>query len=240
MVYSNSMKRYIAIGDIHGCRMKLEKLLEKISFSQKDRLIFLGDYIDRGKDSKGVLKFLIELKKAHPSIIFLRGNHESLLLKILFSKKLKSRVLEWYFKLGGIQTFNQYGLPIDKIVKRMYFTADYNDPNFSEYFPKDHIEFLKNTSLYYKTDDYLFVHAGIDPSKKFCEQTEESFLWIRYEFIDTPHNLPQTVVYGHTTTSGFTPCEDLKERKIGIDTGAVYGGKLTALILPEMEYVSVS
>ncbi len=66
----------------------------------------------------------------------------------------------------------------------MYFTAYYNEPNFSEYFPEAHIEFLKSTSLYYKTDDYLFVHAGIDPSKKFCEQTEESFLWIRYEFID--------------------------------------------------------
>ena len=233
------MKRYIAIGDIHGCKNQLEKLLDKISFCQEDHLIFLGDYIDRGNDSKGVLDLLIKLKSEHPNITFLRGNHEALLLNILFSKKINPKVLEWYFNLGGVQTFTQYGLPVGKIINQMYFTDYYKEPNFSEYFPEGHIEFFKNTSLYYKTDDYLFAHAGINPSKKFCEQTEESFLWIRYDFINTPHNLPQTVVYGHTPTSGFIPRENLKERKIGIDTGAVYGGKLTALILPEMKYVSV-
>jgi len=231
------MSRHIAIGDIHGCRNLLVKLLDKISFLEEDCLVFLGDYTDRGEDSKGVIEFLIKLKTTHPNVIFLRGNHDALLLDILFSKKIEGRKLEWYLNLGGNKTLAQYGCPMGEITSYMYFFDNISKLKLKDYFPDSHLEFLKSTELFYKTDKYLFVHAGINPDKTLDEQSPEDLVWIRNEFIYRPHPLEQTIIYGHTPVS--QPRIDLAERKIGIDTGAVYGGKLTALILPEMEFVSV-
>jgi len=235
-MYPNKMK-YIAVGDIHGCRKLLEELLDKIPYTQEDCLVFLGDYTDRGDDSKGVIDYLINLKTAHPNCVFLRGNHDALLIELLSMEKIKTRELKWYLNLGGNKTLAQYGCPVDDLNLYLFFSDHVPDFNLKDYFPESHIEFLKNTILYYKTDDYFFVHAGINPKKDLSEQAEEDFVWIRGEFTNYPHSLEQTIIYGHSPASEAR--KDLEQRKIGIDTGAVYGGKLTALILPEMKFVSV-
>jgi len=199
------MNRLIAIGDIHGEYDKLDNLIQKIAPTKDDTIIFTGDYIDHGKNSKFVINYLIELSKTI-NCIFLKGNHESLLLTAK-SNELRD-VANWYM-VGGFKTLKNYGGSVDDI--------------FST-----HGEFFENLKLYYMTDKYFFVHGGVKPDKTFEEQAEDDFLWIREEFIKNPHRLKQKVVFGHTPFD--KPYID--KDKIGIDTGCgkYKDAKLTAFI----------
>jgi len=211
-------QQLIAIGDIHGCVESLKALWKKLQSYPDAKIIFIGDYIDRGPDSKGVVDFLI----AHQNdrdCIFLRGNHEQMLLDSLDS----NRDYNWMMN-GGDTTLNSYGVDIASDI------------------PTDHIEFYKNTKLYFDTDEFFFVHAGVPPHQPIREtlETEEYndfFLWGR-EHIDsfeTPWE--KTVVFGHTPR----PYPIQKNKMIGIDTGCVYDklgyGKLTAVLLPEITFI---
>ena len=183
--------RLIAIGDIHGEIEKLNLLIEKLKPTLNDTIIFLGDYIDRGKDSKAVISRLIDLKK-EPNCIFLMGNHEDVLLNVLKTKN--TEYVEHWLSIGGIATFKNYG---------------------DTFLPLSHIKFLKGLKLYYQTEDYFFVHAGINPVKSLQEQEKSDFLWIREDFIYKKHNLKQKIIFAHT------PFEVpfIQPDKIGIDTG---------------------
>ena len=208
-------KRLIAIGDIHGEIVKLNELLRQLKPQKGDTLVFLGDYIDRGKHSKEVVERLIGLSK-ETNCIFLKGNHEQMLLKIPETKS-EDDVNFWMVN-GGAETFDSYG-------------------NFEDIF-KLHGEFFKNLKLYHQTDKYLFVHAGIRPDKPLAAQEEEDFLWIRDNFINHKHKLTQKVIFGHTAF--YKPY--VEEDKIGIDTGC---GKeenafLTAFVCGEEEYFITS
>ena len=200
-----------AMGDIHGCLYSLRKLIDSLPLSSEDELVFLGDYIDRGPDSKGVIDFLISLSEEH-RCIFLRGNHEEMFLNaILYGKDMDL----WYFN-GAHATARSYG-SISKI-------------------PNEHVEFISSTLYHYTFDNFLFVHAGVKPGVSLEEQSEFDLVWIRDEFIYSFDPLPGfRVIFGHT------PFEEplVMKDKIGIDTGCVYGGKLTALNVSTMQFFQV-
>jgi serine/threonine protein phosphatase 1 len=214
-----------AIGDIHAELDKLEELLDELPLREGDRLIFLGDYVDRGRDAFGTIERLVELQKNWPCV-FLLGNHESMFLDFLGWTDKAYFGGDAFLMNGGDRTLESYGL-LKQSDKKNYVL------------PKAHEDFLLSLKLYHREGDYLFVHAGINRS--LLEESDvgyvlhktkvEDLLWTR-STCDLPHNMPVTVVYGHT------PAENLEVRwnqpfSVGIDTGAVYGGPLTALRLPD-------
>lgn len=200
-----------AIGDIHGCYNEMMELLDKLpELGKHDKVVFLGDYIDRGPDSYKVVKHLIELSK-DDRYICLKGNHEDMMLKAQID--LYSEIF-WH-KNGGKATENSYkNCPI----------------------PDNHLNFYNNLKLYYETPDYIFVHAGINPRYPMNEQVEEDLLWIRYEFINC-EKLPtdKIVVFGHTPF--IKPF--IKDNKIGVDTGCFAGYSLSCIELPSKRVYSV-
>lgn len=207
------MSRLIAIGDIHGEVEKLNSLINKIEPKKSDKLIFLGDYIDRGKHSKEVITRLIDLSKI-TNCVFLKGNHEQLLLKILETKSQDD--IEHWLLSGGVTTYDNYG-------------------DFPAIF-KTHRDFFENLIPYHIEDKYLFVHAGINPDKELKDQTEDDFLWIREQFLNHSHNLPYKIIFGHTPFMEPLILDD----KIGIDTGCGKepGLPLTALICNDETFIN--
>ncbi len=211
---------YLAIGDIHGCLEPLKRLIETLNPKPSDTLVFLGDYVDRGPDSKGVIDYLIELKQ-HYSCVFLLGNHEVLMLDYLSG--LLS-ITDWE-RNGGIATLESY--TIDGTLE----------------IPESHLDFLKNCLLYYDTPDYFFVHGGVKPfrtiEENLCKMTKLELVWERSHLDDIVLNAndykwEKTVVCGHTPI----PRPIVLEKLIAIDTGCVYNqhsrlGRLTAIALPE-------
>ena len=211
--------RIFAIGDIHGCNHELRKLLPRIEPDPlTDTVVFLGDYIDRGPDSRGVIDTILDFKRAFPDAICLKGNHEDMFL----DSYLNEKNVDLYFYNRGASTLYSYGVSI----------ADFPAVKF---LPEEHLKFFTNLPLYYETDDYIFVHAGLRPKVSLEEQSLEDLLWIRDEFINSRWNFGKTVVFGHTPLA-----EPLIEKnKIGIDTGVVYGGHLTCLELPSLKIIQV-
>lgn len=159
-----------AIGDIHGCLESLHRLLAQIHLSEADEVVFLGDYVDRGPDVKGVIEYLLTLRGRY---VFLMGNHERMFLDFLQGKQ---RPL--FLHNGGTATIESYGG-----LRRI---------------PATHMAFLDRLKLYHETQDYLFVHAGIRPGIPLQEQDENDLLWIREEFYAHQGRHPKTVVFGHT------------------------------------------
>ena len=211
--------KIFAIGDVHGCNRELKKLLSLIDpVPLTDRIVFLGDYIDRGPDSRGVVDTILDLKKTFPDTVCLRGNHEDLFL----DSYLNEKNVELYFFNRGASTLHSYGVS----------TADFPAVKF---LPEEHLKFFTNLLLHYETDDYIFVHAGLRPKVTLEEQSPEDLLWIRDEFISSRWDFGKIVIFGHTPLS--KPL--LEKNKIGIDTGAVYGGHLTCLELPSRKIVQV-
>ena len=208
------MGKIFAIGDIHGSFDRLQELMQKIPIDfTEDTLVFIGDYIDRGPGSVEVVNYLIDLKKRVPEIIFLKGNHEDMLEKYLDGSDRFTYLLN-----GGQNTLDSY-------------LSKTNSSN-SFPIPPDHMEFFQSLRLYYETEDYIFVHAGLRPKVRLESQEAEDLLWIRDKFIYSKYNFGKPVVFGHT------PLEKplVEPNKIGIDTGAVYGNALTCVQLPSLEF----
>lgn len=222
-----------AVGDIHGELAKLVALLERLELQPEDRLVFLGDYVDRGPDSAGVVDRLLELS-LHQECVFLLGNHESMLLDFLGYRGPGYFGGDAFLMNGGDRTLASYG----------YFKA--RDPTPEGFqLPSDHETFYCNLKAYHAEGDYVFVHAGLgekalqsgDPEFALRRSRYEDLLWNRTTS-DRPHRLGVTIVYGHT------PAADLGVRRnepfsLGIDTGAVFGGPLTAIRLPDETVVQV-
>lgn len=212
------MSQIYAIGDIHGCLGHLERLMEKINPDpQQDRLVFIGDYIDRGPDSRGVVEFILNLKENFPAehVICLMGNHERMFLDFLQGEN------EFLFLLnGGVPTLESYW--------------GRNWQNHPRRLPPEHYEFFQQLRLTYETQDYIFVHGGLKPGVPLAEQQEEDLLWIREEFLISEEDFGRRVIFGHTPF----PKPFIWPNKIGIDTGAVYGNYLTCIKLPEEKFYS--
>jgi len=205
--------RVIAIGDIHGCVDELSVMLDVISPTADDTIVFLGDYVDRGPSSRDVIDRLIELRDSGCCrTVFLRGNHEDMFLAFLGER---GRHGDAFLFNGGRMTLASYGL------------APYlNGEEVRARLPEAHLDFLRGLELQHLVEPFLFVHAGISPLRSLEDQQEEDLLWIREEFIRNRHGLRQTVVFGHT------PQREVLWHlpfKIGLDTGCVYGNKLSSL-----------
>jgi serine/threonine protein phosphatase 1 len=207
-------ERIFIIGDIHGCLDMLKRMLDKIRWQpDKDRLIFLGDYIDRGENSRGVVEFLLGLKKMSSSIQCLVGNHEAAFLDYLNGKEKKLFLMN-----GGYTTLESYD-------------ASREGPD-NHLVPASHLDFCNSLDTSLELDDYYVVHAGFRPGVPLPQQTFEDQIWIRDPFIFSAYNFGKKVIFGHTPFS--EPL--ILENKIGLDTGAVYGNKLTCLELPAFKF----
>lgn len=214
-----------AIGDVHGCVGSLRALLDRLAPTADDHLVFVGDYIDRGPDSKGVLDLLIDLR-ARVRCTFLRGNHEALMLAYLDGADVNGVPGSELWSInGGHQTLGSY-----------------TDDAGRVRIPQAHIDFLRATKLYYDHPDFFFVHAGLRPELTIEENLDEDdadvYLWER-EHLHAPY-LPweKPVVCGHTPQA-----EPINRSKLlMIDTGCVYHlrpqlGRLCAVHLPERDFV---
>jgi serine/threonine protein phosphatase 1 len=219
------MSRYV-IGDIHGCVDELRHLVEALPLARGDRLVFLGDYIDRGPDSRGVVSFLIELQKFYREVewIFLKGNHEDMLLSYL---GLNGQHGDMFLVNGGKATFESYGIAASRASPQEVLSA----------IPPEHLAFFERLESYHVMDPFLCVHAGVHPRKALLDQTDEELFWIRNTFIYSTHVLPFTVLFGHTPQP--TVLYDLPY-KVGLDTGLVYGNMLTCLEVDEKVLYQIS
>ncbi len=212
--------RLFAIGDVHGCPKELELLLvylhTSLGLNESDFVVFQGDYIDRGPDSRAVVELLISFQSEFPNVVFLKGNHEDMLLNYL---GYPGHLGESYLGNGGREFLLSYRMalltPPSEIVTLL---------------PSAHLAFFENLSSFAVHDRFLFVHAGVNPYLSLEEQSEEDLLWIREEFIDFTHQIPKTIIFGHTP---FRRVFFDLPYKIGIDTGLVFGNALTCIELKE-------
>ena len=217
---TDEVLKFVAIGDIHGCSKTLRSLLQTLDekYGTSRTYIFVGDYVDRGPDSKGVIDELLIFRRDH-QCVFIRGNHDEMLLDFM---KHKNRY-NW-FANGGGETLESY-----------------RKAGFEQDLPPLHRLFFQATRLFFDTPDYFFVHAGAPIDKTIAEAVKDEdnkryFLWSREHLQGKENAWEKTVVFGHTPVE--EPIE--KENMIGIDTGCVYEqfGKLTAVALPEREFIS--
>lgn len=220
-------ERVYAIGDIHGRLDQLEALLAMIDADDAAReparthLVLLGDLVDRGPDSAGVIDLAMQLAATRPDVRFLAGNHEELLLTAIEGQPRAMKVL---CQVGGRETLLSYGMS-----RRAYDDATFDDliEMARAVVPPEHIAFLSAFENAIEIGDYLFVHAGVRPGVELNEQVPADLRWIRREFLDHRGSFGRMVVHGHT----ITPDVELRPNRIGIDTGAYASGKLTAIAL---------
>jgi len=216
-----------AIGDIHGRLDKLEELLALLPLRDDDQLVFLGDYVDRGPDARGVIDRLIRLAAERPTV-FLMGNHESMFLDFLGWQGPHYFGSDVFVANGGAETLLSYD----------YFEQAEPRPK-SFRLPPEHEAFFRSLRMHHTEGAYLFVHAGLGRALARSDHLDqalrraraEELLWDR-STMDLPHRLDVTIVYGHTPRADFGVRWN-PPYSIGIDTGAVYGGPLTAIRLPD-------
>jgi len=210
-----------AIGDIHGCLKALKDLIAQLPLKPEDEVVFLGDYIDRGPDSKGVVDYI--LKNRQPNWHFLRGNHEQMLLEWLGTPNPLA-ASNWLLN-GGHQTLQSY-VPADKMDE---LRGEGAHMILQSYIHPFHAEFFNALPYTHETPDYFFCHAGISLDRSLADQNKDDLLWIRRKFIEDPRPTPKLIIHGHTPIKEL----DLTRDRINLDTGCVYGGFLTALSLPD-------
>jgi serine/threonine protein phosphatase 1 len=203
--------RLFAIGDIHGCPDELAAIIKAIAPGEDDTVVFVGDYVDRGPSARDAVEIVLELQKGPAEVVTLKGNHEDMMLSYL---GFRGHYGESFLFNGGAVTLDSYGIGESELDSAV------------EHIPDEHLKFYRNLSLSYLRPPYFFVHAGILPARQLEEQDPEDLLWIRQEFIFKAHEAGAIVVFGHTPMRGVMI--DLPY-KLGIDTGLVYGGKLTCL-----------
>lgn len=215
-----------AIGDIHGeidlLNQALAVLRERVR--SKDRVVFLGDYVDRGPDSKGCIDQLIQFREEYPSTIFLRGNHDQFMLSS-FDEEVRRVDGEYCEVSGETMLWLQNG---GDAALRSY--GAYNLFNWQESIDPAHMDFLNATRIEWKSRYYHFVHAGVVPKGvEWTESDRDPKLWIRDGFLESTEDFGHVVVFGHTVQRRNKPL--VMVNKIGIDTGAVFGGALSMIRL---------
>jgi serine/threonine protein phosphatase 1 len=218
--------RAYAIGDIHGEAALLRSLLDHI-VDDCERLpqaeihfVFLGDYIDRGPDSKGVIELLTQYRTLDTNFHFLKGNHEDAMLAIIDGNEDD---LPGWLRFGGRQTLDSYGISQRAVAMGGPFLR----AEFAEKIPSPHLAFLRELKMKVELGDYLFVHAGIRPGVPLDQQDDRDLMWIRREFLGFSGQHPHMVVHGHT----ISPEVELLPNRIGVDTGAYASGRLSAVVL---------
>ena len=220
-----------AIGDVHGRLDLLEALTIRIRRHAQSlpadtvrRIVMLGDYVDRGAESQGVIATLVGVPPEGFERVCLKGNHEALMEGFLTDPTLAGR----WLKNGGLATLESYGIATETI-------ADASDgwlsKHLAEVLPESHLRFLKRLPLFYRCGDYYFAHAGVDPSLTLDQQSEESLLWIRKPFLNSRKDFGCVVVHGHTIVDKA----EILSNRIAVDTGAYAGGPLSCVVLHDDE-----
>ena len=222
-----------AVGDIHGRLDLLKPLVDAIVADPRDRaatrriVVFLGDYIDRGPESQGVLRLLAGLA-ADQGVEwrFLKGNHEQAMLSFLDDPSAGPKWCEY----GGDNALRSYGLRVPDLVHRMEAWARVA-ADLQHKLTEREMEFLKNLELSFAVGDYFFSHAGARPGVALDRQSPGDLMWIRQPFLDSRTAFEQVVIHGHTPT----PRVHADHRRIGIDTKAYHSGVLSAVRLERHE-----
>lgn len=221
-----SGQRIYCIGDVHGRDDLLQQLQGKIlhdasGFDGSKVIVYLGDYIDRGLESRQVVERLLHSPLEGFQSVHLRGNHEQALLDFLQDPRTMAAWMSW----GGKQTLASYGvsLPSNLHLEHMELLASQLKQNL----PEDHLQFLESLDASFSSGGYYFVHAGIRPGVPLAKQELGDQLWIREEFTRSSQQHEAVIVHGHSITTEA----QLLPNRIGIDTGAFHTGVLTALVL---------
>jgi serine/threonine protein phosphatase 1 len=222
-------RRLYAIGDVHGRLDLLDAMLGRIRGDLARRphprplVVLLGDYIDRGPDSRGVLEALIALKASPLPTRFLLGNHDSYVGEYLRDPEWYDRTYHWlHDNMGGNATLASYGVR-NASAESPAATRD----AFATAFPPAHMAFLDACALKIRIGNYLFVHAGIRPGVPLAEQSRDDMIWIREPFLSSAADFGLKVVHGHT----IVPMVEHYPNRIAVDTGAVRSGVLSCLLL---------
>lgn len=219
--------RIYAIGDIHGRLDLLEQLQAKIEADARDAgdlkivQVFLGDYVDRGSNSKGVIDFLIKSPLPGWDRTCLKGNHETMMSRFLE----EATTLDMWGHSGGLETVHSYGAGLSKTPSQSREKKIRNQ--FAKKIPKAHRNFFSGLKLSAEFGDYFFVHAGVRPGVALDAQAERDLLWIRKEFVTSKMDFGKVIVHGHTPVAE----PEVLFNRINIDTGAFKTNCLTCLVL---------
>ena len=220
-----------AVGDIHGRLDLLQAMLGLIeadarnsAHSKRRTLVFLGDYVDRGPDSRGVVDLLLGNLPREFDAHFLKGNHEAIMLDFLDDPSF----LGQWLANGADATFRSYGMDLEELIRKGA-TPDAWRRAFLASLPEAHRDFFETLELAVAFGDYLFVHAGVRPGVPLEAQDPHDLVWIRAPFLQSNADFGKIVVHGHTP--GREPV--IRGNRIGIDTGAVFTDRLTALKLED-------
>jgi len=220
--------RIYVVGDIHGradlLRAIHRQILDDVERTRPDRpvVVYLGDYIDRGEQTRQVLDILTGQPIDIAERVHLLGNHEEFMLTFLKD----STVGDLWLKNGGDATMFSYGVGFPKLPDRAERFRQMRDDLIAT-LPDSHLAFLQNLTLTHVEGDYVFVHAGIKPGCPIDDQVADDLLWIRGEFLESRADHGKCVVHGHTITDEV----ETRPNRIGIDTGAYFSGRLTCLVL---------
>ena len=224
-------ERVYAIGDVHGHAELLDDLLRQIVADDDKRLpanttvIFLGDLVDRGPDSAGVIERAMAFAQANGNVRFLKGNHEEVYLR---SASGDERATRHFIRMGGRETILSYPITVDQYD---HMTVEELAQHLLTIIPRSHVDFVSDFEDRIIIGDYAFVHAGVRPGVAIADQRKEDLRWIREGFVNdnTPHD--KMIVHGHTIFDDV----DIQHNRIGVDTGAYRTGKLSALGLEGTE-----
>ena len=235
-----TVQRTLVISDIHGELKLFEELLEVIEYNpKKDQLILLGDYIDRGPNSKEVLEKVIQLKR--DGALVLKGNHEDMMVKSLILGEERAW-RNWTGRNGGDKTLESYGFTSSE------FIINEEEPFIKPELHSDtldrHLAFIEELDYYVEWEDTIFVHAGVHPEKEIEETDPYELIWIR-DIFHNGYAGEKTIIFGHTPSKNLH--NDDKNHSvffgdnniIGIDGAAVYGGQLNCLELPDRKVYAV-
>ncbi|MDB6072692.1 MAG: serine/threonine protein phosphatase [Verrucomicrobiaceae bacterium] len=206
------MGRVFAIGDVHGCLTALQTVVKHLKFEPDDEVIALGDYVDRGPDSKGVIDLLMALRK-QTRLITLRGNHE---VMMLISRSQGLDYFESWLDAGGVDTLVSYG------------ASDLSEV------PEGHWQFIKDTVPYHEGTTHFFVHANVRPKVPLMEQREQELYWERFDDNKKPHCSGKIMVCGHTPQKSGKPAN--RGHAVCIDTFSYGGGWVTCLEVATGQY----
>jgi serine/threonine protein phosphatase 1 len=222
-------RRLYVIGDIHGRSDLLDRMVDRIHgdmFKSGSRgsplTITLGDYVDRGPDSRGVLDRLS--RNPFPGdYVALKGNHESLFESFMSD----SATADSWRRFGGLETLFSYGIATDEVMRGEGFAEA--AAALRANIPKEHLDFLASLKPYFIIGDYYFCHAGVRPRVPLSQQKIDDLLWIRDEFLDSTEDFGKMIIHGHTPNEW----PEVKRNRVNIDTGAFATGRLTCLVIGE-------
>lgn len=220
--------RLYAIGDVHGRADLLEVLIGRIRDEiareppASSRLVFLGDFVDRGLESRRVVEQVIRLQDEFDEVVSLMGNHEEAMLAFC-ERPLENT--DW-LQFGGLETLLSYGVqpargPRNR--KSLEFLAE----ALAEAVPEHHWQFLENLAEAHEAGDFYFAHAGIEPSRPLHRQDPVQTRWMREPFLSTDALFEKVIVHGHT----IVPDIDIRPNRVNLDTGAYHSGRLSALVI---------